>query len=242
MCSWRRPGGSGAEPARCVVLEDAPPGAAAAHAAGMQCIAVPYVPATASDPAFEAAELLFAEGQSAFTAEAAYGWLLGRGRCGHRILNPPRSGTAAAAALARACSTERAPGMTLVTPGCWRIQRSAVWAAVAPWGPLEFGGGGDPGGVVDRGERLALVERLAVAVVRAVVVGAEDRVLGVLAGEQSGGERDPRDDANARCGPTAGRTWSRGLRRNGLRMICTLATPGRAMAVRASAQVSTLTA
>ncbi|MEU3834610.1 HAD family phosphatase [Streptomyces microflavus] len=67
----------GAEPARCVVLEDAPPGAAAAHAAGMRCIAVPYVPATASDPAFEAAELLFAEGQSAFTAEAAYGWLLG---------------------------------------------------------------------------------------------------------------------------------------------------------------------
>ncbi|MGW3835408.1 HAD family hydrolase [Streptomyces microflavus] len=67
----------GAEPARCVVLEDAPPGAAAAHAAGMRCIAVPYVPATASDPAFEAAELLFAEGQSAFTAAAAYGWLLG---------------------------------------------------------------------------------------------------------------------------------------------------------------------
>ncbi|MFJ2106638.1 HAD family hydrolase [Streptomyces microflavus] len=67
----------GAEPAQCVVLEDAPPGAAAAHAAGMRCIAVPYVPATASDPAFEAAELLFAEGQSAFTAEAAYGWLLG---------------------------------------------------------------------------------------------------------------------------------------------------------------------
>ncbi len=40
----------------------------------------------------------------------------------------------------------------------------------------------------------------------------------------------------------AGRTSSRGLRRNGLRMICTLATPGRAMAVSASAQVSTLTA
>ncbi len=40
----------------------------------------------------------------------------------------------------------------------------------------------------------------------------------------------------------AGRTSYSGLRRNGLRMICTLATPGRAMAVRASAQVSTLTA
>ncbi|MDT0490108.1 HAD family phosphatase [Streptomyces griseus] len=67
----------GAEPADCVVLEDAAPGAAAAHAAGMDCIAVPYVPATTSDPAFEAAGLLFPEGQSAFTAEAAYDWLRG---------------------------------------------------------------------------------------------------------------------------------------------------------------------
>ncbi|PWS46587.1 hydrolase, partial [Streptomyces sp. ZEA17I] len=58
-------------------LEDAPPGAAAARAAGMRCIAVPYVPATASDPAFATADLLFAQGQSAFTAEAAFGWLLG---------------------------------------------------------------------------------------------------------------------------------------------------------------------
>ncbi|MBM7057505.1 HAD family hydrolase [Streptomyces durocortorensis] len=62
----------GAEPADCVVLEDAPAGAAAAHAAGMRCIAVPYVPETASDPAFKAADLLFADGQSAFSAEAAY--------------------------------------------------------------------------------------------------------------------------------------------------------------------------
>ncbi|WP_433395484.1 HAD family hydrolase [Streptomyces sp. CA-146814] len=67
----------GAEPARCVVLEDAPPGAAAAHAAGMRCIAIPYVPATASDPAFKGADLLFAEGPPAFTADAAYDWLLG---------------------------------------------------------------------------------------------------------------------------------------------------------------------
>ncbi|MFG3408918.1 HAD family hydrolase [Streptomyces sp. NPDC048142] len=67
----------GAEPADCVVLEDAPAGAAAAHAAGMRCIAVPYVPKTASDPAFKAADLMFARGQSAFTAEAAYRRLLG---------------------------------------------------------------------------------------------------------------------------------------------------------------------
>ncbi|MDX3374548.1 HAD family phosphatase [Streptomyces sp. ME02-6991-2A] len=72
----------GAEPARCVVLEDAPPGAAAAHAAGMRCIAIPYVPATAADPAFKAADLLFADGQSAFSAEAAYDWL--RGEAGPR--------------------------------------------------------------------------------------------------------------------------------------------------------------
>lgn len=39
----------------------------------------------------------------------------------------------------------------------------------------------------------------------------------------------------------AGSTSSSGLSRKGLRMICTEATPGRAMAVSASAQVSTLT-
>lgn len=66
----------GAEPADCVVLEDAPPGAEAAHAAGMRCIAVPYVAATAGDPAFTAADLLFPGGQSEFTARSAYDWLL----------------------------------------------------------------------------------------------------------------------------------------------------------------------
>lgn len=66
----------GASPADCVVLEDAPPGAAAAHAAGMRCVAVPYVPGTAGDPAFLAAGLLFAGGQSEFTAQAAYDWLV----------------------------------------------------------------------------------------------------------------------------------------------------------------------
>ncbi|WP_142215819.1 HAD family phosphatase [Streptomyces sp. SLBN-118] len=65
----------GAAPSDCVVLEDAAPGAAAAHAAGMRCIAVPYVPETAGDPAFGAAELLFAGGQGDFTARAAYDWL-----------------------------------------------------------------------------------------------------------------------------------------------------------------------
>ncbi|MCK8681784.1 HAD family hydrolase [Streptomyces lichenis] len=66
---------------RCVVLEDAPPGAAAAHAAGMRCLAVPYVPGTADDPAFASAGLLVRGGQAEFTAEAAYAYLRG-GRAG----------------------------------------------------------------------------------------------------------------------------------------------------------------
>ena len=39
----------------------------------------------------------------------------------------------------------------------------------------------------------------------------------------------------------AGSTWSSGLRRNALKMICTVATPGRAIAASASSHVSTLT-
>ncbi|GGY54953.1 hydrolase [Streptomyces xanthochromogenes] len=65
----------GAAPADCVVLEDAPPGAAAAHAAGMRCIAVPYLPQSSGDPAFATAGLLFPGGQREFSAERAYAWL-----------------------------------------------------------------------------------------------------------------------------------------------------------------------
>jgi HAD superfamily hydrolase (TIGR01509 family) len=65
----------GAMPAHCTVVEDAPPGAAAAYAAGMRCIAIPYVAAQADDPAFATAGLLFRGGQREFTAEAAYDWL-----------------------------------------------------------------------------------------------------------------------------------------------------------------------
>lgn len=66
----------GAEPAHCVVLEDAPPGAAAAEAAGMRCVAVPYVPGTADDPAFAGAGLLVRGGQAQFTARAAYDFVM----------------------------------------------------------------------------------------------------------------------------------------------------------------------
>ncbi|MEV7242636.1 HAD family phosphatase [Streptomyces sp. NPDC093248] len=65
----------GVDPARCVVVEDAAPGAAAAHAAGMRCIAVPYVPAQAGAPEFATAALLVRGGQAEFTARSAYAWL-----------------------------------------------------------------------------------------------------------------------------------------------------------------------
>ncbi|QDQ15281.1 HAD family hydrolase [Streptomyces spectabilis] len=67
----------GSEPARCVVLEDAVPGALAAKAAGMRCVAIPYVPAQADDPAFAAADLLVRGGQTEFSARAVVDWLDG---------------------------------------------------------------------------------------------------------------------------------------------------------------------
>ncbi|MDL5200004.1 HAD family phosphatase [Streptomyces sp. ALI-76-A] len=66
----------GAAPADCVVLEDAAPGAAAAHAAGMRCVAIPYVAAQAGAPEFATADLLLPGGQADFTARSAYDWLL----------------------------------------------------------------------------------------------------------------------------------------------------------------------
>ncbi|MFC0498798.1 HAD family hydrolase [Streptomyces mutabilis] len=65
----------GADPADCVVLEDAAPGAAAAQAAGMRCIAIPYVRTQADAPEFAGADLLVRGGQAEFTARAAYEWL-----------------------------------------------------------------------------------------------------------------------------------------------------------------------
>jgi HAD superfamily hydrolase (TIGR01509 family) len=65
----------GADPADCVVLEDGAPGAAAAHAAGMRCIAIPYVAAQADAPEFATATLLLRGGQTEFTAQSAYAWL-----------------------------------------------------------------------------------------------------------------------------------------------------------------------
>lgn len=64
-------------PARCVAVEDAPPGAEAARRAGMQCLAVPYVTGTADDPAFDGAGLLFRGGQGEFDVQQAYDWITG---------------------------------------------------------------------------------------------------------------------------------------------------------------------
>lgn len=69
----------GVAPQRCVVVEDAPPGAEAARRAGMRCIAVPYVAGTVGDPSFASAGLLFPGGQPAFDADVAYDWVTAGG-------------------------------------------------------------------------------------------------------------------------------------------------------------------
>ncbi len=74
----------GAAPADCVVLEDAAPGSAAAHAAGMRCIAIPYLTAQADAPEFATADLLLRGGQPEFTARATYDWLVGTAKSGKR--------------------------------------------------------------------------------------------------------------------------------------------------------------
>ncbi|MBT2407805.1 MULTISPECIES: HAD family phosphatase [unclassified Streptomyces] len=65
----------GSDPADCVVVEDAAPGAQAARAAGMGCIAIPYVRDTAVDAAFAGVGLLFRAGQREFSADTAYEWV-----------------------------------------------------------------------------------------------------------------------------------------------------------------------
>ncbi|NSC25235.1 HAD family phosphatase [Streptomyces albus subsp. chlorinus] len=66
----------GVSPGACAAIEDSPPGAEAARRAGMRCVAVPYVPATATDPAFADADLLFPGGQREFDAQKVFDWIV----------------------------------------------------------------------------------------------------------------------------------------------------------------------
>lgn len=65
----------GADPRRCVAVEDAAPGAEAARRAGMRCVAVPYLPEAAGEPGFTGVGLLFPGGQREFDAGRAYDWI-----------------------------------------------------------------------------------------------------------------------------------------------------------------------
>jgi HAD superfamily hydrolase (TIGR01509 family) len=67
-------------PGACVVLEDSRHGVAAAKAAGMSCIAVPYLFEKPLAEEFAAADLLFEDGMAAFDALRAMVWI--EGRCG----------------------------------------------------------------------------------------------------------------------------------------------------------------
>ena len=104
----------------------------------------------------------------------------------------------------------------------------------------EFSRGLDSGFEVDAGERLADVERLAVPVVVAMIIGGECRVLVVAATQQAGRERT-RARIPTPAASAAGSTSSSGFWRNAFKMICTDATLSRAIATSACSVVSTLT-
>ncbi|TDB82451.1 HAD family phosphatase [Micromonospora sp. KC721] len=74
----------GVPPEGCVVLEDSAPGVRAALAAGMRCVAVPYLPDDPLDPVYRSADLLIADGMSGFRAEEVFDWLTTRGGQGDR--------------------------------------------------------------------------------------------------------------------------------------------------------------
>lgn len=65
------------DPKACVVLEDSRHGVAAARAAGMACIAVPYLHEKPLAPEFAEASLLFADGMDGFDARRALAFISG---------------------------------------------------------------------------------------------------------------------------------------------------------------------
>lgn len=68
----------GTAAADCVVLEDSGPGVRAARAAGMRCVAIPYLADRAQEAEFTGADLLFRGGQAEFTATTAFRWIADR--------------------------------------------------------------------------------------------------------------------------------------------------------------------
>ena len=104
-----------------------------------------------------------------------------------------------------------------------RIHRSASCASVAPGGHERRAARSTAASPALYGtpeKRLPLVERLALAIEAAVIVGGEHRVGAQLAGEQPAGQRHAREDADLPR-RASGRTRSAGLSRNMLKMICT---------------------
>ena len=89
--------------------------------------------------------------------------------------------------------------MTALTPGSCATQASGGLRRLEPGAGRERGEllrRLDALVVVDAREGLAPVERRAVAVVVAVVVGGERGLVGVAAAEQAARQRNPRDDAD----------------------------------------------
>lgn len=68
----------GAEPSRCLVVEDSQHGVEAALGAGMEVVAVPTIVTDPVQESFTRATLLFPRGMSEFTAERFFSWLDGR--------------------------------------------------------------------------------------------------------------------------------------------------------------------
>lgn len=61
-------------PKDCIVVEDSIYGVQAAQAAGMKCIAIPYLAESAQMESFQKVDLLFAEGMENFDHQKALAW------------------------------------------------------------------------------------------------------------------------------------------------------------------------
>lgn len=62
---------------RCVVLENSSPGVQAAIAAGMRCVAIPYLPDQPLDRVYRRADLLIRDGMAGLRVDDVFGWITG---------------------------------------------------------------------------------------------------------------------------------------------------------------------